>query len=120
MGNPYTIQLSDEERELYDSFAQKHGYTTLSRLIRQALEVVIRTPSLLEPTESFDITKLTEAIEKAGQATIQEQIPFFQGLEDRLFKVERLMEALALQAGMSKKDIKKAQKKDDSSEAVFD
>ena len=106
--NPYTIHFTEEERKLYDEFAEKQNYNTLSRLIKEALEVVIRNPSLLKVTEVEPDIKLEESI-KVFLDGFERKYELESDLLERMVNLERMMEQHLLDSGLSKKDLKERQ-----------
>lgn len=118
--NPYTIHFTLEERERIEKFAKSHGYRTTSRLIKEALNIVIMNPSLLEPTENKTVS---EFLDKARESLSTQQELFksyFDNMESRIDKIEQVTDRLALNSGISEKELKQIKKKEESGEAVFE
>lgn len=47
--NPFTMVLHKEDKENYQKLATAHGYS-LSKFFQEAAKVIMRNPSLLDPT----------------------------------------------------------------------
>lgn len=116
------MRMDQEDKDRYNKLAKKHGYK-LAKLIREGLRVLEENENFLDPT----VNPYFERIQSAQRESDQERLDDSENLKQRLTNVEqaignieRLLEKLALHEGLSKKDIKKAQKKDISSEAVFE
>lgn len=116
------MRMANEEKEHYSKIAKEYNLT-LAQYIREGMEVLERNPSFLDITSNPYLS----AISKAQEEATQERDEYIQTIESRLTNlekstgnIERILEKLALSQGLSKKDIKKAQKKDISNEAVFD
>jgi len=118
----FTMRMDPKDKERYSKLAKKHGYT-LAKLIREGLRVVEENENFLDPTVNPYLARIQQAqlgehkeLTDSFQSVTQTQ----EGFNTRLTNVERLLEKLALHEGLSKKDIKKAQKKDISGEVVFE
>lgn len=115
----FSMRMTKEEIAEFTKFGRGQGFRTLAKLVRKSLEVVQRNPSLLQPTEDKSWVGIMERLQNA-QEKASEQQQTYAGFGTRLEKVERIIEQIALNTGMTKTQLKKLQKKDTSSEAVFE
>ena len=54
----FPVRLTDEEKEVWKKFADDYTNGKIAELIRNAVEVVMRNPTLLDPTkESIKLLK---------------------------------------------------------------
>ncbi|MHA1976906.1 MAG: hypothetical protein ACW98I_08415 [Candidatus Hodarchaeales archaeon] len=118
--NPYTIHFSAEERNRLKDFANVHGYSTESGIIKDSLKAVYQNPTLLEPTESVSFQENIEKLQEAVKTSIDHKSAYNAEIDIRLEKLERLVEGIALKVGMTKKEVSNAKKKDRSGEVVFE
>lgn len=118
--NPYSIDFSDEERKKLKTFAEEHGYSSESKVIKDALRVIYKETSGIDPTTIFNPDEFLKTFETKSAEAIQEQYEVLLKFNDRLTNVESLIEGIALEVGMTKKDIKKLQKKDITGEVIFE
>lgn len=119
----YTMLWDKKEKDRLTKWGKEQGFSGLAKLIEEALKVVQRHPELLQPQEKYEPKESEKILESLRQAKIEASQELTDTLIDhsnRLDRMERLIEGIASKVGMSKKDIKKAQKKDLSSEAVFE
>lgn len=116
----FSMRMSKEEIARYTEFGKEQGFRTLSKLIRASLDIVQRNPSLLQPTEDKSWIGIMDRLQNAKEKASEEQELAYTGLNTRLEKVERIIEQIALNTGMTETQLKKLKKEDTSNEAVFE
>ena len=116
----YTMLWDKEEKERLTEWGKKHGFSSLAKLIEASLDIVQRNPTLLEPTENPEPMKLLEELKNVKIEALSETQGYFQTIDERLDKLEKIVTHLALKSGVAKADILKFQGKDASGEAVFE
>ncbi|UCG03081.1 MAG: hypothetical protein JSW11_03645 [Candidatus Heimdallarchaeota archaeon] len=121
----FMMLMSQEEKAHYEKIREAHGFTSLAKLIRASLDIVQRFPELLEPTERVNgsgTQQVLEAIQRLEQKelAVEKMGEILKTQAEKINKIERLLESFALKKGMTKKEIKRAYKKDLSGEAVFE
>lgn len=119
--NPYTINFSEVERTRYDQFAKRNGYTTLSKLIRASLDVVMRNPALLQPTMSSDSQEMLKTIEESFSAfdQLEERLNKIDVVEKRQNSLENKIDLLLSKHGVTKRELKELDKVNDE-EVIFE
>ena len=119
----YTMLWDKKEKDRITKWGKEQGYSGLAKLIEASLDIVQRHPELLQPQEKYEPHESEKILETLKQAKIEASQELLETLTDhsnRLDRMEKLIEGIALKVGMSKKELKEAQKKDLSSEAIFE
>ncbi len=119
----YTMLWDKKELDRLTKWGKEQGYSGLAKLIEASLEIAQKHPELLQPQEKYKPNDSEKILETLRQAKIEASQELTETLIDhskRLDRMEKLIEGMALKVGMSKNDIKKTQKKDLTSEAVFE
>lgn len=119
----YTIRFSKFERKKYNDFLKNSSFKTFAELIREALNIYISDPESRNPTK--EKTNLDEALKgfdlflsrKEKEET--ELINLVRENRTQIEIIGNLVNLLAEEAGISKRDLKKAKKKDTSMEDIF-
>lgn len=119
----FTMRMSKEEKKRYDKLAAKHGKSR-AELVREGLRVLEENPNFLDPT----VNPYLEKIQSSQREAHQERLDYYDQFEQRLENVEqtvgnieRILEKFVTKGKpLTKKELKQAQKKDDSSEAIFE
>ena len=119
----FNMRMSEEDKERYSKLAKKHGIK-LAKLVREGLRVLEENPNFLDPT----VNPYIESIKKAQLGAHQERIEYNEHLEEEIFNlkqsvgnIERILEKFVTKGKpLTQKELKEAQKKDLSSEAVFE
>ena len=116
----FSMNFSEEEWREYNKFKESRNIKTLSSLIRQALQVIMNDPSLLnvaKPISDYQesLDNLWESIEFGRQQKEQEQQELNQRLEIMLNNINLIAEELKIPK--SKRD--KASNIDTTGRAIF-
>ena len=111
--------MSEEEKKRYSQFAKSHGKTSVAKLIRASLDVVMRNPALLEPTETRDSKEVLRSVKESFRA-FDKIIESINIVQSRLDKLEHFQEYIVKKLGASDRELKQLQQKDMSGEAIFD
>lgn len=117
----YTMWLDKEEKNRLTEWGKTQGFTSFAKLIEASLDVVQRNPSLLQPTESQDTTKILESLKdlQTGGLTQEIQETLNAILEEQK-KARKERELIMSKLGTTKKEIRKLHKGNSINEAVFD
>jgi hypothetical protein len=114
-----SIRINEYKKKKYKEFGKAHGFNTLSKLFFASLDVVMRNPSLLEVTEDTGSEKILESLEES-LSVFDDQTESFNKIFQKFDQLERFQEFIAKKLGATDTEIKEAQKKDISGEAVFE
>lgn len=115
----FTIHFTSEERERLKEFGKKHGYATLSGLIRSALDVVMRNPELLHPTEDKSARELLDSL-RTSYEDLTEIPTILREITKKIDRISNSQEVFAKKLGVTHKELKRAQEKDLSGDAIFE
>lgn len=118
-GGKFNMHMSGEEKEKYSQFAEAHGKTSIAKLIRAALEAVMRNPTLLEPTENQDSQQILRSVKESFNS-FGTLLEYLDTINSRLDRFEKYQEFALEKLGASKRELMELQQKDLSGEAIFD
>jgi len=118
-GGKFNMHMSEEEKKKYSQFGKAHGKTSIAKLIRTSLEVVMRNPVLLEPTESQDSQEILKSVKESFNS-FDKLLECLDTINSRLDKFEKYQEFTLEKLGVSKRELMELQQKDLSGEAIFD
>lgn len=107
--NPYTLRLTDSERELYDNFAKANGYNTLSKLIKDALDIVIQNPSLLNPLakEEYNLSEVRKIVINEFESQQEKSQESNKEFEKRFTLLEQKIDLILKHLSFSPSEVEK-------------
>lgn len=120
--NPYTIKFSKAERDRFDKLQAKYGFTTLSGLIRRALQVVETNPTFLSELPEMEQPSYDQAYRLLEQFQAQQKVEkeSLEHWKDNVDgKLDWILKKLATNK-VEKEEIKKIQNSSGAMEAIFD
>ncbi len=115
----FNMWMNKEEMKRWKEFGKAHGKTSLAKLIRSALDVVQRNPSLLEVTEDTGSEKILESLEES-LSVFDNQADSINEIYQKMEQLERFQEFIAKKLGATDIELKELQQKDLTGEAVFE
>lgn len=117
----FTMLMDVKEKDRITAWGKTQGYSSLAKLIHEALNVVQRNPSLLQPTENDTPVQLYEDLKKAQQEASEELEEVLIDTSTKITQILRLQEKMALKLKISEKQIEKTRTTvDHSNEAVLE
>ena len=119
----FTMRMSKKDNKRFSDFGKKYNLS-LAQLVREGLRILEGNPNHLDHT----VNPYLLAIKDAQLGAHQERIEYNEHLEERIIRVEqsvgnieRILEKFVTKGKpLTKKELKEAQHKDLSSEAVFE
>jgi hypothetical protein len=119
----FTMRMSKANRERYEALATKYNIST-AQLIREGLRVLEENPSFLDPTVNPYIQSIKEAQLGAHQERIDienETRKDIVEMKKDIQTINRILEKFVTKGKpLTQKELKQAQQKDLSSEAIFE
>lgn len=119
------FRLTEEEDRAWQKFADEYTNGNKSRLIRRAVEIIMRNPSLLDPTQETVrlLADLQEAysVETEWKETVE---IYFHQLDRRMTVIEEVLgkklDLVLKTQGISKKEIQKELEEEKMEDIIFD
>lgn len=119
------FRITEEEDRAWQKFADEYVNGNKSRLIRRAVEIVMRNPSLLDPTQETVrlLTDLQEAYREETEWKEAVEIGFHQ-LDKRIGAIEaalsKKLDLVLKTQGVSKKKIKEELEGEEMEDIIFE